>query len=79
MGIRALVQGTYTTKVSYTSSFHGVQEGMVAVYQDMGGLSAENGTAVMVKVLVNPTPSPAILDPAYWTQFVSAPPANQGS
>ena len=48
---------------------------MVTVYQDMGGLSAENETAVMVKVLVNPTPSPAILDPAYWTQFVSAPPA----
>jgi hypothetical protein len=67
--------GSYTTKVSYTSSFHGVQEGMVAVYQDMGGLSAENETAVMVKVLVNPTPSTSILDPAYWTQFVSAPPA----
>ncbi len=66
--------GAYSTKVSYTSSFHGVQEGMVAVYQDMGGLSAENETAVMVKVLVNPTPSPAILNPAYWTQFVSAPP-----
>jgi hypothetical protein len=67
--------GSYTTKVSYTSSFHGVQEGMVAVYQDMGGLSAENETAVMVKVLVNPTPSTSIRDPAYWTQFVTAPPA----
>jgi Immunoglobulin-like domain of bacterial spore germination len=67
--------GSYTTKVSYTSSFHGVQEGFIAVYQDMGGLSAENETAVMVKVLVNPTPSTSILDPGYWTQFVSAPPA----
>jgi hypothetical protein len=68
-------QGSYTTKVSYSSSFHGVQEGMVAVYQDMGGLSAENETAVMVKVLVNPTPNTSIMNPAYWTQFVSAPPA----
>ena len=67
--------GSYTTKVSYNSSFHGVQEGMVAVYQDMGGLSAENETAVMVKVLINPNPSTSIQEPAYWTQFVSAPPA----
>jgi hypothetical protein len=68
--------GSYATKVSYTSSFHGVQEGIVAVYQDMGGLSAENETAVMVKVLVNPTTTTtSIQDPAYWTQFVSAPPA----
>ena len=67
--------GSYSTKVSYTSSFHGVQEGIVAVYQDMGGLSAENETAVMVKVLVNPTPGTSIQNPAYWTQFVSAPPA----
>lgn len=65
----------YTTRVSYISSFPGVQEGMVAVYQDMGGLSSENGTAVIVKVLVNPTPSLAFLHPAYWTPFVSAPPA----
>ena len=67
--------GSYSTKVSYTSSFHGVQEGIVAVYQDMGGLSAENETAVMVKVLINPAPSTSIQNPAYWTQFVSAPPA----
>ena len=66
--------GAYSTQVSYTSSFNGVQEGMVSVYQDMGGLSAENGTAVMVKVLVNPTTA-SIQNPAYWTQFVSAPPA----
>jgi len=67
--------GSYNTKVSYISSLSGVQEGIVAVYQDMGGLSAENETAVMVKVLVNPTPGTTIQDPAYWTQFVSAPPA----
>jgi hypothetical protein len=66
--------GSYSTSVSYTTSFHGVQEGMVAVYQDMGGLSAENETAVMVKVLINPTTTTSIQDPAYWTQFVSAPP-----
>jgi hypothetical protein len=40
----------------------------------MGGLSAENATAVMVKVLINPATA-AIQDPSYWTQFVSAPPA----
>ena len=67
--------GSYTTYVSYQSSFHGVQEGIVAVYQDMAGLSAENETAVMVKVLVNPTPTTSIQDPSYWTQFVSVPPA----
>jgi hypothetical protein len=67
--------GSYTINVSYSSSFDGVQEGIVAVYQDMGGLSAENETAVMVKVLVNPTNSTSIQDPAYWTQFVSMPPA----
>ena len=66
--------GNYTTNVSYTSSYDRVQEGMVTVYQDMGGLSAENETAVMVKVLVNPTTT-SIQNPAYWTQFVSAPPA----
>ena len=67
--------GSYSTKVSYASSFYGVQEGLVAVYQDMGGLSAENETAVMVKVLVNPTPSSNNMNPAYWTQFVSTPSA----
>jgi hypothetical protein len=66
--------GTYTAKVSYISGFHGVQEGIVTVYQDMGGLSAENETAVMVKVLINPTPTTSIQDPSYWTQFVSVPP-----
>ncbi len=45
--------GVYTTKVSYTSSFNGIQEGMVAVYENNGGLSAENVTAVMMKVLIS--------------------------
>lgn len=67
--------GSYSTKVSYNSRFTGVQEGIVAVYQDMGGLSAENETVVLVKVLINPTNTTSIQDPAYWTQFVSAPPA----
>jgi len=74
LGSTGLGEGTYTTKVSYTSSYNGVQEGMVTVYQNMGGMSAENSTAVMVKVLVNPTTT-SIQNPAYWTQFVSAPPA----
>jgi hypothetical protein len=72
-GSKAFGPGTYSTKVSYISSFNGVQEGIVAAYQDMGGLSAENETAVMVKVLINPTPSLNFLNTAYWTQFVSTP------
>lgn len=76
-GSTAFGPGTYSTKVSYISSFTGSQEGIVTAYQDMGGLSAENETAVMVKVLVNPTPSMSIMNPAYWTQFVSAPPDNR--
>ena len=46
--------GTYTTPVSYSTSFTGVQEGVVAVYQNNGGLSAENATGVMMKVLLSP-------------------------
>jgi len=43
----------YSTKVSYTSSFKGVQEGIVAVYLANGGISSENYTAVMVEVLIS--------------------------
>ena len=46
--------GTYTTPVSYTTSFAGIQEGVVAVYHNNGGLSAEKATAVIMKVLLNP-------------------------
>jgi hypothetical protein len=76
-GSQSFGPGTYATRVSYSSGFPEVQEGMVAVYQDMGGLSAEYETAALVKVLVNPTPPSAIMNPAYWTQFVSAPPATR--
>jgi len=44
---------SYSTKVTYTSSFKGVQEGMVAVYEANGGISSENYSAVMVKVLIS--------------------------
>jgi len=43
----------YSTKVSYTSSYRGVQEGIVVVYEANGGISSENFTAVMVKVLIS--------------------------
>jgi hypothetical protein len=72
MGSKGFGEGTYNTQVSYTSSFHGVQEGMVTVYENNAGMSAENATAVMMKVLISPTPS--VNDPSYWTQFVSVPP-----
>jgi hypothetical protein len=42
----------YSTKVSYTSTFKGVQEGVVAVYEANGGISNENYTVEMVKVLI---------------------------
>jgi hypothetical protein len=75
---------SYTTQVSYTTSFNGVQEGMVTVYENNGGFSAGNATAVMMKVLLSqepgvtlgPVPGPdKVKDPSYWTPFVSSPPA----
>jgi hypothetical protein len=44
---------SYSTNVAFTSSFKGMQEGMVAVYEANGGLSAENYSVVMVKVLIS--------------------------
>ncbi|HJT56698.1 MAG TPA: hypothetical protein VJ761_09400 [Ktedonobacteraceae bacterium] len=44
---------SYSTKVSYTSSFKGAQEGIVTVYEANGGISSENYTVVMIKVLIN--------------------------
>jgi hypothetical protein len=74
----------YSTKVIYTSSFRqGVQEGIVAVYEKNGGVSDKAFTAVMVKVLLDPEPGvvlgplpcpDAVSNPAYWNQFISAPP-----
>jgi hypothetical protein len=74
----------YSTKVVYNTSFpQGVQEGLVAVYEDNGGISAEMYSVVMVKVLLDPEPGVAlgplpcpdkVKDPSYWNPFVSAPP-----
>lgn len=74
----------YSTKVVYTSTYRqGVQEGIVAVYQDNGGLNSDLATAVMVKVMLDPAPGVALgplpgpdklKNPAYWTPFVSSPP-----
>ena len=76
--------GSYTTLVNYTSSFKGIQEGMVTVYENNGGLSSDNYSAVMIKVLLSPEPGVAlgplpgpssVSNPSYWTPFVTAPPA----
>jgi hypothetical protein len=83
-GSKGFGEGSYSIRVSYTSTFNGIQEGMVAVYENNGGLSAENRTVVMIKVLISPepgvTPGPLpgpdkVKDPSYWTQFLTAPPA----
>jgi hypothetical protein len=84
LGDKGMAQTTYSTKVIYTSSYRsGVQEGIVAVYEDNGGISAEIFTAVMVKVLLDPAPGvalgplpcpDAVKNPAYWTPSVSTTP-----
>jgi hypothetical protein len=53
-GSNGMGMGTFTTPVSYSTSFTGIQEGIVAVYQNNGGLSAEYATGVMMKVLLSP-------------------------
>ncbi len=53
IGSNGMGVGTYNTKVAYTTSFKGEQEGIVVAYQDMGGLSSENFSAVMIKVLIS--------------------------
>jgi len=82
-GSKGFGEGSYFTQVSYASTFNGIQEGMVAVYENNAGLSAENRSVVMVKVLLNPEPGVTlgpvpgpdkVKDPSYWTQFVTAPP-----
>jgi hypothetical protein len=52
VGSNGAGQSHYSTKVAYNSSFKGAQEGIVVVYQDNAGISAENYSAVMVKVLI---------------------------
>ncbi len=74
----------YVTNVSYTSTFQqGPQEGIVAVYENNGGISDEIYTAVLRKVLLSPEPGvasgvvscpDAVKSPDYWTSFISLPP-----
>jgi hypothetical protein len=85
MGDRGMGKANYTTNVAYDTSFKaGPQEGIVAVYEANGGISDEIYTAVMRKVLLSPEPGvalgpvpcpSAVSDPAYWTPFVTNPPA----
>ena len=85
MGITAgMGKSAYSTKVVYTSSFRsGVQEGIVAVYENNGGISDEIFTAVLVKVLLDPEPGVALgslpgpdaqSKPAYWNPFLPTAP-----
>lgn len=84
-GDRGMGKANYTTNVVYDTSFKaGPQEGIVAVYEANGGISEGIHTAVMRKVLLNPEPGvalgpipcpSAVSDPAYWTPFVTNPPA----
>jgi hypothetical protein len=85
MGITAgMGTSAYSTKVVYTSSFRsGVQEGIVAVYENNGGISDEIYTAVLVKVLLDPEPGVALgplpgpdaqSNPAYWNPFLPSAP-----
>jgi hypothetical protein len=55
-GDNGIGKANYSIKVVYTTTFHqGVQEGLVAVYQANGGISNEIYTAVIVKVLLDPS------------------------
>jgi hypothetical protein len=84
-GDRGMGKANYITNVAYDTSFKaGPQEGIVAVYEANGGISDEIYTAVMRKVLLSPEPGvalgpvpcpSAVSDPAYWTPFVTNPPA----
>ncbi len=53
IGDNGMGKANYSTKVAYTSSFKGVQEGLVVVYEANGGISSENFSAVMIKVLIS--------------------------
>jgi hypothetical protein len=54
-------KATYSIKVVYNTGFRqGVQEGIVAVYENNGGISDETYTGVMVKVLLDPEPGVAL-------------------
>ncbi len=71
---------SYSTMVLYSTSFHnGVQEGVVEVQEDNGGISSGIYSAVMVKVLLTPEPGVALgplpgpdklQKPGYWTPII---------
>ena len=70
---------TYSTMVLYSSSFKGVQEGMVEVQESNAGISNEAYSAVLVKVLLTPEPGVALgplpgpdqaQKPAYWVPII---------
>jgi len=70
---------TYSTMVLYSTSFKGVQEGIVEVQEANGGMSDEPYSAVLVKVLLTPEPGVALgplpgpdqlQNPAYWVPII---------
>ena len=70
---------TYSTMVRYSTSYKGVQEGIVEVQEANGGISNEAYTAVLVKVLLTPEPGVALgplpgpdqaQKPAYWVPII---------
>jgi hypothetical protein len=70
---------TYSTMVLYSTSFKGVQEGIVEVQESNAGISNEAYTAVLVKVLLTPEPGVALgplpgpdklQQPAYWVPII---------
>ena len=71
---------SYSTMVLYSTTYHnGVQEGIVEVQEDNGGISNEVYSAVMVKVLLTPEPGVALgplpgpdkaQNPSYWVPII---------
>lgn len=70
---------TYSTMVLYSTSFKGVQEGIVEVQESNAGISDEAYSAVLVKVLLTPEPGVAlgplpgpdlVQQPGYWTPII---------
>jgi hypothetical protein len=70
---------TYSTMVLYSTSFKGVQEGIVEVQEANGGISDEPYSAVLVKVLLTPEPGVALgplpgpdqaQQSAYWVPII---------
>ena len=70
---------TYSTMVLYSTSFKGVQEGIVEVQESNAGISNEAYSAVLVKVLLTPEPGVALgplpgpdqaQQPSYWVSII---------